>query len=128
MIPLEDFVAASHVSMGDSPTKTITIETILDHELQALGQRRCIVAHSPTHSAVAQIVASSDLLAILPARLAQDYVRHMPLRIFPPPFPLPTFHVTMMWHERSQKDPGHIWLREQFKKVGASLADVVSSR
>ncbi|HEX7784460.1 MAG TPA: LysR family transcriptional regulator [Sphingobium sp.] len=123
-LSLDAFAEAHHISMGDSPGSNSTLEGIFDRELQLLGRRRSIVAHSPTPSAVARIVAATDLLAIMSTRLANDYARHMPLRCFKPPIPLPSFDIAMVWHERSQKDVGHAWIREQFRKAATSLAPV----
>jgi hypothetical protein len=35
------------------------------------------------------------------------------LRVVAPPIEVPGFEMLMLWHERSHRDPGHAWLREQ---------------
>jgi molybdate transport repressor ModE-like protein len=57
------------------------------------------------------IVASSDLLAVIPLRLADTIVAHAPIKVFNPPVHLPPFDVRMFWHERFHHDPASRWMR-----------------
>jgi DNA-binding transcriptional LysR family regulator len=34
-----------------------------------------------------------------------------------PPMPIPSYEMSMIWHERSHRDPAHIWLREQLVRA-----------
>jgi len=38
------------------------------------------------------------------------------------PLRLPRIRYAAYWHERSQKDPGHRWLRGMFQHAGHELA------
>ena len=40
-----------------------------------------------------------------------------PLRLLPPPLPVPSFRIMMTWHERSHRDPAHEWLRELARRL-----------
>ena len=124
-ISLEEFAASHHASMGDTPQSMATSELIFDRKLLERGHQRRIAAHSSTPSAMARIVAATDLLGILSARLAAEYAQRMPLRIFPLPIPLAPFDVTMVWHERNHRDQGHIWIRNQFRRVASEMPDIV---
>jgi molybdate transport repressor ModE-like protein len=57
------------------------------------------------------IVANSDLLAIVPLRLAEAVAAHAPIKVFNPPVHLPPFDVRMFWHERYHDDPANRWMR-----------------
>lgn len=58
---------------------------------------------------VKSVVASTDLVAMLPERM----VRGSPaLQIAEPPVEIPGYEFVMLWDERSQRDPAHQWLRE----------------
>jgi DNA-binding transcriptional LysR family regulator len=60
---------------------------------------------------VPEVVAQSDLVAVVPHRLVKD--RSDRLQILTPPLTLPSYDMAMIWHERSHADAAHAWLREQ---------------
>jgi molybdate transport repressor ModE-like protein len=57
------------------------------------------------------IIANSDMLAFVPARLAASVAAHLPIRILQPPVHIPPFDIRMFWHERYHHDPGSRWMR-----------------
>jgi DNA-binding transcriptional LysR family regulator len=52
-----------------------------------------------------------DVIATLPLTLAQRFQQQQPLQILETPLRLPRVRYAAYWHERSQKDAGHRWLR-----------------
>ncbi len=54
------------------------------------------------------VLASTDLVAMLPSRLVGGSPA---LRVVEPPVAVPGFEMSMLWHERSHRDPAHQWLR-----------------
>ena len=55
-------------------------------------------------------------------RISRDqFACLLPLRVLPPPLPLPGFHITAVWHEVQARDPGHAWLREMLVATGEAL-------
>jgi DNA-binding transcriptional LysR family regulator len=58
---------------------------------------------------VTSVLASTDLVAMLPARLVRDARR---LRVVEPPVNVPGFEMAMLWHERVHRDAAQQWLRE----------------
>jgi DNA-binding transcriptional LysR family regulator len=60
---------------------------------------------------VPEIVARSDLVALVPARLAHR--RTHDLQVFSPPIPVEGFQIAMLWHDRTHEHPGHRWVRDQ---------------
>jgi hypothetical protein len=70
------------------------------------------VAITLSHFLVAPfVVASSDLVLTASERLARTFERSLKLRIVRPPVPLASYKLTQVWAERSDADPGHLWLR-----------------
>ncbi|WP_158592186.1 LysR family transcriptional regulator [Noviherbaspirillum sedimenti] len=70
-----------------------------------------------TYLAAPYLLESTDYLASCPQRLAALLSRHFPLAVLPLPTPLVTTPIGQYWHERSQEDPGHQWLRQQVYEV-----------
>lgn len=65
----------------------------------------------PYFAVAALAAANSDLLLTMPARAARAFADAMPLALLAPPIELGDFGYRMVWHERVQDDPGHVWFR-----------------
>ncbi len=57
------------------------------------------------------VVARTDLVAILPGRLAAARAEQAGLHLFDTPTDAPILELTMLWHSRFNEDPGLAWLR-----------------
>jgi LysR family transcriptional regulator, nod-box dependent transcriptional activator len=58
------------------------------------------------------VLPGTSYVATLPERVAQMFATTVPMKIFPPPFPVPEQHEILLWHKRNEPDPAHAWLRE----------------
>ncbi|WP_343733261.1 LysR family transcriptional regulator [Duganella sp.] len=88
---------------------------VTDKVLADAGMARRVALSVPHFLFVISALTSTDLVAMAPERL----VRHNPaLRVVAPPVAVPGYEMTMLWHERSQRDPAHQWLREH---IAASI-------
>ncbi|HTK34293.1 MAG TPA: LysR family transcriptional regulator [Caulobacteraceae bacterium] len=65
----------------------------------------------PSFLAAAFSASRTDMVATLPARLAEVLAEDLGLATFPPPLTLKPIRVDQLWHERAQHDQGHRWLR-----------------
>ncbi|CAB3768221.1 HTH-type transcriptional regulator SyrM 1 [Paraburkholderia humisilvae] len=83
---------------------------VTDEALAALGLARRVVLSVPHFLVVESVLASSDLVAMLPSRLVRDSAA---LQVVAPPLDVPGYEMSMLWHERVHRDPAHQWLREQ---------------
>jgi len=88
---------------------------ITDVVLESIGRQRRVVLSVPHFLFVPEVIARTDLVAMLPSRLVQD--RSRAIRVIAPPITIPTFDMAMVWHERSHLDPAHRWLREQVSRT-----------
>ncbi|WP_085315692.1 LysR family transcriptional regulator [Derxia lacustris] len=84
--------------------------TPVDEALALVGLKRNVVLSAASFLLVPEIVAESDFVALIPARLMQG--RADRLQSVECPFPLDGFEVGMVWHERNHGHPGQRWLRE----------------
>jgi DNA-binding transcriptional LysR family regulator len=82
----------------------------IDEALAALGRKRHTRLAVPHFLLVPEIVARSDMISALPERLALGYADK--LRILEPPIKLDGFTVGQIWHERNEREPAQIWLRD----------------
>ncbi len=94
---------------------------VVDTALAAHGLRRSVMLKTPHFLAVASLVAASDLVCTLPARIARGAAASHAVVAFEPPVELPGFDVAMYWHPRRERDPAVRWLREQARAAAAAL-------
>lgn len=94
-----------------------TGHTLLDRSLARHGIERRIALRVRTFLGAAQIVAETDLLAIVPRRLGEALSNTERIRRFELPVTLPGYAVKQHWHERMHEDPGHCWLRRSMARL-----------
>ena len=59
------------------------------------------------------VLQDSELIATLPKSLAEFSSRQYGLKILPCPIPIDEVVIKALWHERSQNDAAHSWVRER---------------
>ncbi|AOK55645.1 LysR family transcriptional regulator [Burkholderia stagnalis] len=82
---------------------------VTDDALAKLGLTRRVALSVPHFLFAISAVAHTDLVAMLPERLVRDAPT---LRIVEAPVEVPGYEMSMLWHERSHRDPAHRWLRD----------------
>src|SRR6185369_960807 len=85
---------------------------VIEEALERAGLARKIALRVPHFTVVPMVLERSDLILILPSKVARVYERQGHFRYLPPPVPIPPADVAAHWHERFERDPGNRWLRE----------------
>ena len=104
-LTLDRFCALEHVLVsyeGES------FWGVTDEALASVGRQRQIGLSVSSFLVLPDILAISDMIAVVPARLAYDDTR---MHVLPPPLPITGFTKSMAWHERTHRDAAHQWLR-----------------
>jgi DNA-binding transcriptional LysR family regulator len=65
----------------------------------------------------AALVARTDLVALVPRRIAEREMTNAPVRIVDCSAAEPSFGLSMLWHRNQQGDKGLIWLRETLRAL-----------
>lgn len=110
---LDDYLRCRHVLIAPSGTPG----GIADMVLGGMGLGREVSVQISNFLPAPFIVASSDLVLTCPESFAQRATELAPVVLLEAPLPLPLIPVHMLWHERSQHDAGHRWLRETARQV-----------
>ena len=84
----------------------------VDRILADQGLSRHIAVLTRRVQQIPRLVAGSDLVAVIPNRVAEEQQRHYSICILPPPVELNRYIVTIGWGPVAQHDPAHRWLRE----------------
>lgn len=120
-LSLADYVAAQHIFFGAEQATASTLECSIDLALTRVGVRRDVAVRLPSLLLTPELVANSPLVATIPVRLARKFARVLPLQVLDLPFEVPRPDISMVWHERSHKDAGHQWLRQQLRTICEGL-------
>ncbi|TKA03094.1 LysR family transcriptional regulator [Actinacidiphila oryziradicis] len=120
-LSLRDLAEMPHAAAGFG--KSITPA---DRQLETLGITPRVQVSAPGFSVLPMLIAGTDLVALVPERLARRYEHLSGCRIVPTPFPDVPLVEALYWHHKRHTDPGHRWLREMVVRVGAEL-DVAES-
>lgn len=110
---LDQYLAANHMLISRTGSNT----GLIDDWLAERQLERRIGLIVPHFLSAPLIVAQTDMILSLPWRIGQRFTHLAPLKILPIPFELPNFNLVMIWHPLREKEPGHVWLREQIHQV-----------
>ena len=87
---------------------------VTDQAMQAMGLQRNVSLSVQNFIVLPELLAQSDLLAVVTERL----IANLPnLKRFEPPLEIQGFTKTLIWHERTHKDPAYKWIRELIEKA-----------
>ena len=116
-LSIRQYASASHVAVFYRSEGPGIIDTLLAQK----GLARSTMMQVPHFCSVPFLVASSDLIATVPKRLASRFSRSLNLQILAVPFPMPPFRLTMLWHQRLDSDPAQGWMRATILETAAMI-------
>src|SRR3954471_20129567 len=102
------FLEASHVLVSYRGG-----HRVIEEALERAGLARRIALRVPHFTVVPMVLERTDLVLILPARVARVFEQRGKFKSLPPPVPIPPADVGVHWHERFDGDLGNRWLRDQ---------------
>ncbi|VCU69795.1 Nodulation protein D 2 [Pigmentiphaga humi] len=88
-----------------------------EHAEDKLGARPDIRLEQSSFAGIEHLLADSDLVAVVPARLSRALMRFAPLMEVELPFESPSYVVHQHWHPRHRKDAGARWLRRVLARI-----------
>lgn len=106
-LTLKRYLSAQHlmVDSGESPYDRINLD------LDKAGVMKQVKFSVPHFTAVPYIIANSDLLVMVPQKLAESVALPFKLIYRPSPLRLPDLQTNIFWHRRYNQDQGNLWLR-----------------
>lgn len=79
--------------------------------IAAAGGKPILGPSVPSFLVAAHIAAESDLVTLMPMRLARSLAAQLPVRALPLPLSLPPLAFGMRWHPRTHTAADHRWFR-----------------
>ena len=104
---LKAWLAQKHVLVSQQGNSPGTV----DRALSARNLKRTIGARVSHFLLVPTLIAKTDMVAAVNARVATVLSGSLGLRVFAPPIALPKGRIGQVWHEQMTHDPGHQWFR-----------------
>lgn len=118
-LTLETFLAQRHVLI----TQTGIGLSQIDEVLADRGLTRTISVLTRHYQLPRELVAHSDMIVALPARIARYQARHLGLAVHEPPIDLPGFEIGIAWGALDHHDVAHRWLRERIIGLARAVFD-----
>jgi DNA-binding transcriptional LysR family regulator len=114
-LTLERFCATRHVLVSFSGRPF----DIIDEALATQGRQRRVALTVNQYFTAARVVATSDLLGVLPRHFVgiADGAKGLESRELP--FALPPLQVDALWHSRFEHNSAHRWLRDAVARCSA---------
>jgi DNA-binding transcriptional LysR family regulator len=110
-LPLETFIATPQLVYQPRGGGHSAQVNAVDQAFAAAGVPRRVGVRAAYAMGVTYIVSSTDLLVVVPSRLAAACREVAEVSVVPLPVDIPKFQVGQYWHERFHQDPGNGWLR-----------------
>jgi DNA-binding transcriptional LysR family regulator len=120
-ISLEQYLNMGHVAVRVVDGRLANHDEV---HLRRMNHKRRVEVQTPAFDLAPQLIVGTDRLATVPARLARKYAKFLPIRMLALPVEIPPLHEQVQWHRAHDRDPGHLWLREQLRAAVARLDDV----
>jgi len=117
VVPIDLFCDLGHVVFSPEGS----LKAMGDAALARIGRERRVAMTMPFFAGICNVVASSDLVALLPEQLARKMAPRLGLAIYVPPMPINPALICMIWHKRNTDYPAHRWLRQTVLKLLSPL-------
>ncbi|WP_162932944.1 LysR family transcriptional regulator [Roseovarius sp. EL26] len=104
---LEKYCDASHVIMSPGEIHKTPVDQILAKH----GVQRHIAVSLPSFATVATILKNTDLVTLMPLRLKDTVFAGF--ASCTPPFEVPSYTISCVWHMRVDASARHKWMRAQ---------------
>jgi len=96
---------------------------ILQRALSRAGLEQPVSLVVSSHVSALLIVARSDLFLTTLRTFVESLAPSLDLAIWRPPIELRPVPLTALWHERLDRDPGHVWFRDRVGSAARSIME-----
>ncbi|WDE05164.1 LysR family transcriptional regulator [Thalassomonas viridans] len=111
------YLSCRHIHVRDNELG----QPIFDKNLAKQGLQRDIAINVPDFNTAGSLCSRSDLVFTTSSTWARFALSHKPLRQLPMPCPSLPVVYSLIWHQRSDLDPAHLWLKNQIIQAADSI-------
>ena len=121
-LTLDDLTALPHAARSYGTTHVTPADRVMDE----LSVRRRVQVTTGGFLPLPFLVSGTDLVTIIPERLAQRVAAPLGLAVAEPPFGRVELIENLWWHPDKATTPEHAWLRRTLADAAALLPPVAS--
>ncbi|MGY4719889.1 LysR family transcriptional regulator [Naumannella cuiyingiana] len=111
-LSLRDYVSLRHVRISYDAQRGF-----VDDLLDAMGHERPAIGSFTHFAGVLTSLRRTPTVATLPSFAAHEFAHAAGLTVSPPPMPMPSFAITLLWRVADEGDPAHRWLRDLIASI-----------
>jgi len=111
----DQFFRAKHVRIFRE-RRSVSMGAV-DSAVAAAGGKLRVAVRVQHAYGLAQIVARSALVGVVPERFAQHLRAELPLQVISIPISIPEQRMALYWHERSHKEEAQRWFRSVVTEI-----------
>ena len=115
-LTMQQYLAERHVVVDPE-----TGHGVVEERLQELGCTRKIAVRVPHFSVLPEVIATTDLLLVLPSSAARRFVAQHSVRAFDLPFTVRKLEIMLRWQEHSGDIVAQRWLCQTVRKCVAEV-------
>ena len=123
-LTFELFLKSPHLVYQPSGGGHGSQESFVDRAFWQAGVERRVAVRLAHAVGISAMVSHTDLLVIVPHKLAQACANLVDVTILDLPIEIPRFNIAQYWHDRFHTDPGSRWLRGVFARLYGSRRSV----
>ena len=113
-----DYLDSEHVTLRWSrPPATSPV----DARLATRKIERKVIVALPTLAGCATVASQSNVLFTIHSRIARILAARFDLQLHAMPLPLAPLTLYQIWHQRSDGESGHTWLRSEILRIARNL-------
>ncbi|MEM6712235.1 MAG: LysR family transcriptional regulator [Pseudomonadota bacterium] len=106
-VTIDSFLAEKHAGLSPHSGGKGIIDIILEEQ----GLSRDVAVTVSSFAALPPLVIETNVIAVLPRRLAEKADKELPVRIFDLPFDVPTVQSKLIWGKGADRSPMSSWFR-----------------
>jgi len=125
-ITLDEYLDCGHVAFKSDNQGLPMFESWFAHRFDDTTRRIEVTTHS--FQLLPQLVAGTQRVATLHARMAQHIPDNLPVRLVRPLFEMPNMLEILQWHHYRDLDPGHQWVRQHMIEMARAMPSLDSMR
>ncbi len=116
-LSFDQFLGTPHLVYQPSGGGHGSQESVVHKAFWAAGVGRRVAVRVAHTMGLTSIVSGTDLLVVVPYRLALACVALGDVTVLELPIEIPHFPIAQYWHERFHTDPGNHWLRDVISRL-----------
>ena len=116
-LSFEQFLRTPQLVYGPSGGGHSSQDGLIDKAFYAAGVERRVAVRVAHTMGITSIVSNTDLLVVVPHRLALACDALCEVAVLELPIEIPPFPIAQYWHDRFHTDPSNRWLRGLFTRL-----------